>query len=203
MNRITRWSWLMLVALAGPLMAQNDLQSRQEAAAAVSNYLLQTLSTALQAELAKGPAAAVGVCTITAPALASRLSRQTGWQVTRVGTRVRNPLLGMPDAWERSVLEGFAARADAGENLAQMSYGEMVSANGASEFRYMKAIGVQPACLSCHGNSAQIPAAVQDALVEHYPLDQATGYAAGDLRGAVSIRQPLALALEQATLPTP
>jgi hypothetical protein len=31
-------------------------------------------------------------------AIASRLSRESGWQVKRVGTRVRNPLTGSPSS---------------------------------------------------------------------------------------------------------
>lgn len=44
-----------------------------------------------------------------------RLSRERGWRVTRVGTRVRNPLLGKPDAWEQQVLAGFTERAAKGK----------------------------------------------------------------------------------------
>lgn len=58
----------------------------------------------------------VKVCTDLAPHIAGRLSRDQGWRVTRVGTRVRNPLLGMPDAWEQQVLALFAARAAKGED---------------------------------------------------------------------------------------
>jgi hypothetical protein len=48
----------------------------------------------------------------------------------------------------------------------------------------------------CHGPVAQIPPAVQDGLRQRYPFDAAVGYAAGDLRGAVSIKQPMGNANE-------
>ncbi len=71
----------------------------------------------------------------------------------------------------------------------------MTEADGERYFRYMKAIGTQPVCLTCHGTSEQIPANVEEALATSYPFDQATGYSAGDIRGAVSIKQPLDIPL--------
>jgi len=44
-------------------------------------------------------------------------------------------------------------------------------------------------CLKCHGE--QLDPAVQARIKELYPDDKATGYKTGDLRGAVTIRQPL------------
>jgi hypothetical protein len=175
--------------------AQDELAARQSAAVTVANGFLQQLQSELQRELANGPAEAATICRDIAPLLASQLSRRNGWQVTRVGTRVRNPLLGLPDAWERKVLNEFAARQDQGEDVATLTHGEVVEFEGRLEYRYMKAIGVQPACLTCHGPATQIPQAVQDSIAQFYPQDQAVGYAIGDLRGAVSIRQPLEVPL--------
>lgn len=184
------------LSLSAPAVwAQDELVARQEAAATVAGAFLQQLQNELQRELANGPAEAATICRDIAPQLASQLSRQNGWQVTRVGTRVRNPLLGLPDAWEREVLNEFAARQQQGEALADLSHGELVEFEGRLEYRYMKAIGVQPACLVCHGTSEQIPASVRDSLAQFYPRDQAVGYAIGELRGAVSIRQPLEVPL--------
>jgi len=41
------------------------------------------------------------------------------------------------------------------------------------------------ACLTCHGPTESIPEDVRAALRERYPDDKATGYAVGDLRGAL------------------
>lgn len=181
--------------LSTSVLAQDELAARQQAAATVADGFLQQLQTDLQTELANGPAEAATICRDIAPLLASQLSRLNGWQVTRVGTRVRNPLLGLPDAWERKVLNEFATRKEQGEDLATLTHGEVVEFEGRLEYHYMKAIGVQPACLSCHGSPEQIPQGVKDSLAQFYPQDQAVGYAIGDLRGAVSIRQPLEVPL--------
>jgi hypothetical protein len=197
MSRLSFRNSVLAACLLLPCVAQaqDELAARQSAAVTVANGFLQQLQSELQRELANGPAEAATICRDIAPLLASQLSRRNGWQVTRVGTRVRNPLLGLPDAWERKVLNEFAARQDQGEDLATLTHGEVVEFEGRLEYRYMKAIGVQPACLTCHGSAAQIPQAVQDSIAQFYPQDQAVGYAIGDLRGAVSIRQPLEVPL--------
>ena len=192
---ICRAALAVSLLLSTAASAQDELTVRQQAAATVAEGFLQQLQSELQRELASGPAEAATICRDIAPLLASQLSRRNGWQVTRVGTRVRNPLLGLPDAWERQVLNEFAARQQQGEDLATLTHGEVVEFEGRLEYRYMKAIGVQPACVTCHGSAAQIPQGVKDSIAQFYPQDQAVGYAIGDLRGAVSIRQPLEVPL--------
>lgn len=169
-----------------------DTGERDQVAAKVTGTFLQELSEAMMREMGKGgPVEAIKVCAELAPEIANRLSRENGWRVTRVGTRVRNPLLGMPDIWEQTVLEEFAARAGKGESLATMSHGEVVTEPGGKYFRFMKAIPVQPKCLLCHGPAETIPETIRTILKKQYPFDAATGYKVGDLRGAVSIKQPL------------
>lgn len=173
-------------------MVHADPTEREHAAAKVSGAFLQELGKAMTKEMSKGgPVEAIKVCADLAPEIANRLSRENGWRVTRVGTRVRNPLLGMPDVWEQNVLHAFAARAAKGESLAGMSHGEVVTEPGGQYFRFMQAIAVQPKCLLCHGPAETIPESIKTILKKRYPFDAATGYKAGDLRGAVSIKQPL------------
>ncbi len=59
---------------------------------------------------ANGPGSAIKVCRDIAPAIASEASRKNGWHVSRVSLKVRNPLLGTPDAWEQKVLADFDRR---------------------------------------------------------------------------------------------
>ena len=42
-------------------------------------------------------------------------------------------------------------------------------------------------CLTCHGDSANMPDKLKETLKKNYPNDMATGYKMGDLRGALSI----------------
>jgi hypothetical protein len=72
-----------------------------------------------------------------------------------------------------------------------MTFAEVVKEPDGEYFRFMKAIGIQPICLVCHGQNEEIPGPIRAALQQNYPHDQATGHKAGELRGAVSIKQPL------------
>ncbi|MDA8168230.1 MAG: DUF3365 domain-containing protein [Nitrospiraceae bacterium] len=181
----------VLVLFAGTGFG-DGASARQEQAAKTAMGFMQELGAAFRKEMAAGgPAGAVNVCSEVAPQIAGRISRETGWKVTRVGTRVRNPLLGMPDAWEQKVLREFEKRAARGENIDKMSYSQVVSEPDGKFFRYMKAIGMKPPCLACHGPEEQIAPSVRAILKERYPHDKATGYKAGDLRGAISIKEPL------------
>jgi len=181
-----------LALFAGSAMAQEDTAERAEASKQAVMAFAKELSGALKAELEKGgPASAIGVCSEIAPAIANRISLKNGWKVTRVGTRVRNPMIGTPDAWEQQVLAEFQARAEKGESYKKMSYGEVVAEPGGRYFRFMKAIPVQAVCVACHGKVEDIDEQVRVALSAHYPHDQAVDYLAGDLRGAFSIKQPL------------
>jgi hypothetical protein len=42
-------------------------------------------------------------------------------------------------------------------------------------------------CLLCHGDTSTFEGGLVEALGQHYPQDQATGYQLGDLRGALAI----------------
>ena len=173
-------------------MAYADQTEREQVASEVAEAFLGELGEAVTREMIKGgPRETIKVYAELAQDIAGRLSREHGWRVTRVGTRVRNPLLGMPDAWEQKVLAEFAARAAKGEAFADMTHHEVVSEPAGQYFRFMKPIAIQPKCLFCHGLSDQIPESIRSVLRMRYPFDTATGYKTGELYGAVSIKQPL------------
>jgi Protein of unknown function (DUF3365) len=180
----------VLVAATG--IASADEIALEQEASEVAETFLEELGEAMTQEMTeRGPVEAIIVCTKLAPDIAGRLSREHGWRVTRVGTRVRNPLLGMPDAWEQRVLAEFAERAAKGKTFASMTHHEVVTEPDGQYFRFMKPIMVQSKCLLCHGSSDQIPESIRIMLKKQYPFDRAIGYKAGELRGAVSIKQPL------------
>ena len=59
--------------------------------------------------------------------------------------------------------------------------------DGKRVFRYMKAIPTGALCLNCHGTTLAPEVAAK--LHELYPADAATGFNAGDLRGAFTITE--------------
>ena len=154
----------------------------------VATTLPPKLLAALQEEISKsGPEGAIPVCRDMAPKMAGEISQQTGWKIKRVSLKARNEARAIPDAWEKAALEDFDKRAAAGEPPAQLEKGEKIN----NEYRYVKALPVQPLCLSCHGPADQLSPAVKSALNQHYPNDRATGYSVGQIRGAISVRKPL------------
>ena len=181
---------LVLGLCASPAMA-DDFVKFQEDSRTIVKEMASKLGSALQKEMTtNGPAASIKVCKDLAPAITSELSRKTGQRVTRVSLKTRNPLLGMPDAWEQKVLADFARRAEK-ENPATIEYAEIVTEPQGTFMRYMKAIPVQEVCLKCHGTPETIAPQVREQLTTEYPHDKAVGYSINQLRGAFSIKKAL------------
>ena len=167
-------------------------QAMKKEAQQVTKELVSKLGAALKQALSEsGPEDAISVCRDTAPMLANSLSRRTGWKVSRVSLQARNPLIGQPDAWEQEILQRFDYEAAGGAIAAKLYVAEIVTEPQAEYFRFMKALPVKPLCLTCHGTERTIPASVQVRLAQEYPNDAATGYSAGQIRGAVSIKRKL------------
>lgn len=182
--------WLVPLLLLGTLIPPVTADDLTVGARATASDLIQRLGAVLKREMAAGgPDNAIAVCREIAPGLAGELSRKTGARVSRVSLKTRNPLLGQPDAWEQQVLAEFDRQAAQGAKPETLERSELVTESQGRFFRYMKAIPVQPLCLTCHGTPDSIPDAVKARLAADYPHDRATGYALGQIRGAVTIKQ--------------
>ena len=135
-----------------------------------------------------GPVNAIEVCHTDAPAIAQKVSADSGWEVARTSLKVRNPG-NAPDPWELQALESFEQRKAAGESLETMEYSETVETDGGKSFRYMKAIPTAAVCVNCHG--AELAPEVAAELDRLYPQDQARGFGVGDIRGAFTLSKPM------------
>jgi hypothetical protein len=164
------------------------VQAARSSATAVPPKLLAALNTAIQAS---GPADAIDVCKEMAPRMARAASEQSGWQIKRVSLGNRNPK-AVPDAWERQVLEDFDRSQKAGADPAKLERWEVVTENHQAVRRYMRALPTQALCIQCHGTPEQLGAGVAERLKQRYPQDRATGYTIGQIRGAMTLRQPVA-----------
>lgn len=174
---------LLLVA-AVLLAACRGKQERVEPPAAekvvrgkeVVGALKKNLKGALEQELANGPVAALVACSSLAPALAQSLSTE-GIVVGRATRKPRNP--GNAAAgWTVDALTRFEKMKAEGKDLSGASYARRLPDGRTA---YAEPLVIQELCLACHG--ANLAPEVTAALAERYPSDQATGYAAGDLRG--------------------
>ena len=187
---------VVVAAMLGLLLSQgvaaSEVEERKKSAMTTTKEFAKKLGSHMKAAMKEGgPANAVKVCSEVAPDLTGEISRKTGWKVTRVGTRVRNSMLGSPDVWEQKVLAQFEERKLKGESFKKMAYSEVVEEPNGKYFRFMKAIEVQSGCLQCHGGEGDVLPEVEMILEERYPHDKARNYKTGDLRGAVSIKQPM------------
>lgn len=159
-------------------------------ARAVADSLGDELTGLLVAALEQGgPSQAIRVCSDSAQVRTLRYWKN-GIYIRRVSQRVRN-VDDTPDPAERELLERLAEMHRAATLPAELA--EVVRApDGTYQLQYMRPIMVRSGCLACHGDPAGFEPGVRALLAKRYPEDRATGYAPGDLRGAVSVRVPLA-----------
>ncbi len=174
---------LLGMAAAGSVAGADDprLALSRDVALGMQTALKEDL---MQAMASSGPEGAIAVCRTRAPAIAAQAGIAAGVRVSRTALRLRNPA-NAPDAASRGVLELFAQRLRAGAAPAQLEHFAPAADGGA---RYMTAIVMQPPCLACHGDNLAEP--VRQALHAQYPADAATGFAVGELRGAVVVDWP-------------
>ena len=191
-----KFALIFLIGLANIAGCSNDSAKQMEEFKAnassqiklLAGNLKKELSTAMQSQ---GPVSAVSVCNIKAPVIADEINSSSPLNVKRTSLKIRNPN-NAPDDWEIKVLNIFATQYQEGVPVSDMVYSERIDNDDSSTFRMMKAIPVQPVCLTCHGNEQVIIDGVKNIISTYYPNDKATGYAAGDLRGAFSVSQKIA-----------
>ncbi len=161
----------------------NDSLARAEAAA---KRLGGTLRSKLEEAMTQGGAArAIEVCASEAQAVAAKVRADTGVTVGRASRRLRNPVDGGPP-WVGEWLLAQGARKAAEAKGVR----EIVDTPLGATARVLKPIEVEAKCLACHGAPEAIAPDVKAMIAARYPADTATGYAAGDLRGALWAEAP-------------
>jgi hypothetical protein len=180
---------VLLFAAGMPVSAQDkadaEIQSFKSNAVGAIKGLAQNLKKELQAAMkAGGPVKAIEVCNTVAPSIANAQSQERGLTIRRTALKLRNPD-NAPDDFERKVLEKFVADIAAGKDPKKLAYTEAVKTDDGTVLRFMKAIPTGELCLKCHGGN--VAPEVKAAISKLYPEDQATGFKAGELRGAFSV----------------
>ena len=180
-------------ALASPGRAEEPADPRVRGALAEARVAAKELSEAIRGLLMQemetgGFEGAVAVCATKAQARTADYRRTSGNDIRRVSLRRRNPG-NEPDAYERRVLESFDRLPAEARSGAE--HWELVREDGREALRYLKPLVANAMCLTCHGEKPRIPPAVLAVIAREYPDDRATGFSAGDVRGAVSVRIPL------------
>lgn len=154
-----------------------------EAAEAAAKKLGSTLKARVVQVMGEGgPAAAITVCADEAQGLTAQVAGESRARVGRSSLRLRNPVNAGPD-WVTAWLEAQ------GERKAEGVLPHKEVADGHA--RVVFPIAIEGPCVACHGPAEQIPAEVREVLASRYPQDAATGYAVGDLRGALWAEVPV------------
>ena len=180
---------LLLAAL--PSFAQDLAALTAETKKAVLPVVPKVVNAMQEAVADKGVAGAISVCKEQAPELIKEKRKETGWDIRRVSLKTRNAERATHDLWEARQLADFNIRAGLGEKIDSLEKSEIVSVDGKPVLRYMKALPVGDVCLNCHGPAESLAAGLKTTLAATYPHDQATGYAKGQIRGALTVKRPL------------
>ena len=180
----------VILVLGLVMLAVNGRSDQQaepiQTQAAEAKAAIKELAVALKTELkgamqAGGPVAAIGVCNTQAMPITQKVANEQGLLLGRVSLKNRNPA-NLPNEWQTAVLESFEQQKTAGKDIGSLSWSETVNIDGKQEFRFMKAIPTGAVCLSCHGTD--LSPDVSRILADLYPMDRATGYREGEIRGA-------------------
>jgi cytochrome c1 len=170
---------IMFGLVMAPALA--DDHQRIEDSRALSQSLQQQLGAELMAAMnSEGPVYAIQVCNEKAPKIAQSIS-DDNVMVSRTALRVRNPS-NASTGEQKAVMEYFVARLEKDPSNAP----EVLFTDTEGKQQYMRAIVMQPQCAACHGHSVQPQ--VQQAILEKYPDDTATGFKVGDLRGSFVVK---------------
>ncbi|MDX2428504.1 MAG: DUF3365 domain-containing protein [Xanthomonadales bacterium] len=183
MKQILLGLCLVMLAMNGSSDQQSEsIQAETDKAKAAIRELAVALKTELKGAMqAGGPVAAIGVCNTQAMPITQKVANEQGLLLSRVSLKNRNPA-NLPNEWQIAVLEDFEQQKAAGKDVSSLAWSETVEVDGKQEFRFMKAIPTDPVCLNCHGTD--LSPDVSRILADLYPIDRATGYREGDIRGA-------------------
>lgn len=159
----------------------------QERAVAAAKTLGGTLKKRLGEALGAGKVPdALDVCSKEAAAIRAKVEAETGVRVGRASLRTRSPANAAPD-WVAEWLKAQGERP--AEGVAPMK--QLAKGADGDVARFIAPIAVDPLCLHCHGPTESLATEVKKLLAERYPADAATGYAIGDLRGALWAEAPV------------
>jgi len=160
-----------------PGLMTETQKAQQELVLTATNALVSETMGELMAALDAGDAAeAINVCREKAPLVAVHVSEQYGVRIGRTSQRLRNPDNVAP-AWAQTYVEDL---------VADPTY--LAGPDG--EMGALLPIHLKADCQMCHGPAEMIDDDIKAAIAEHYPDDQAVGFADGELRGWFWVEAP-------------
>jgi hypothetical protein len=154
----------------------------------VSGQLFGQLMSVLQEKITSdGAEAAIAYCRLDALPITKDVGQKFPEikSLRRTALRNRNPS-NKPDSTDRTVLEEWQEAWTPGTPPKPVIR-KVDLKDGSKEIRYYRPVPTMATCLACHGSPADLSTEVKAALRRDYPEDEATGFAEGDLRGAIVV----------------
>ena len=149
-----------------------------------SKLLLQTLGKNMKKNMKAGGAMkALDFCSQEAYTLTQKVNKNLpkGVNVKRISMKYRNPA-NKPEADEAVVLEALKQLKSANVILPR----QIVQKVDGNTYKYYKPLVInKKVCLKCHGDITDVE--LRRAIEARYPIDKATHYKMGDLRGAIVV----------------
>jgi hypothetical protein len=149
-----------------------------------STLLIKTLGQNMQKKMKSGGTLhALDFCSNQAYSLTQEVNQKLprGVSVKRVSVKYRSPD-NIPSQKERTILESLQSLKNS--NVILPKY--VIQKVDKNTYKYYKPLIInKKACLKCHGDIKDI--AIKHEIANKYPLDSATGYKMGDLRGAIIV----------------
>jgi hypothetical protein len=151
-----------------------------------ADVIIATMHDALLWELNSGleqggAILAIKSCHIDAARVAERIGRQEGVAAGRTSDRLRNPL-NVPRRWAAPIVAANAGRRARDVDGFVVDLGR--------ELGVMRPVALRPTCAGCHGRPDTFNAAIRAELRERYPMDRATGFEEGEIRGWYWVQLP-------------
>jgi len=174
---------LLLASCGGRVLTEEEIAQYTEQGEKISMETFLTLSNNLQAKMKEGgPVEALSYCNVRAYPLTDSIAEKNNVLIKRTALKIRNPK-NEPTEQEKDVLNNYQSLLTKGESLSPE-----IRLNEEEKAVFYAPIILAPNCVKCHGQpDSEISPEVQQKIKEFYPNDQATGFAAGDLRGIWSI----------------
>lgn len=156
----------------------SDEEKGDSIATIAQNILLVHVAKAIQHH---GTAGAVDFCNERAIPLTDSVSQTTASHIQRLSNRNRNPLNAIRTPQDSMAWKQL--------NDSQHPKKELIINQNGTSFYYKPIKLGMPVCLECHGSKEKdISPETLHAILEKYPLDKATGYKQGELRGMWKIK---------------
>jgi len=150
-------------------LSETQLEQKNTAIAAKDALFAKLSGRLMSVMQSDGPAQAVSVCKSEAPAFGEQVEQEFGVEIGRTSFKLRNSTNTVPD-WASE----FVTARTAEPTFVSLSDNRL----GA-----LFPIRLKQKCTVCHGERDSLSEEVRAALDLQYPVDEATGFKEGDLRG--------------------